>query len=141
MTKGRMATGRLWGVGSLLKFWGPERPPPSKIEKPIKSHGSPIGISHQIDPTPKGREGGGGRRETGPAAPREGRAGREGRRETGPAAPAAERASFVAVSSHSSHSPQGDSLRCRKSPTVSDHGGHQTHQFAGFGAMHVTKPC
>ena len=67
--------GSLMGVGSLLKFWGPERPPPSKIEKPIKSHGLSIGISHQIDPTPKGREGGGGRRETGPAAPREGRAG------------------------------------------------------------------
>ena len=49
--------GSLMGVGSLLKFWGPERPPPSKIEKPLKSHGLSIGISHQIDPTPKGREG------------------------------------------------------------------------------------
>jgi hypothetical protein len=73
--EGRDGVGSLMGVGSLLKFWGPERPPPSKIEKPIKSHGLSIGISHQIDPTPKGREGGGGRRETGPAAPREGRAG------------------------------------------------------------------
>ena len=78
---GRDGVGSLMGVGSLLKFWGPERLPPSKIEKPIKSHGLSIGISHQIDPTPKGREGGGGRRETGPAAPREGRSGgREGER-------------------------------------------------------------
>ena len=49
--------GSLMGVGSLLKFWGPERLPPSKIEKPLKSHGLSIGISRQIDPTPKGREG------------------------------------------------------------------------------------
>ena len=55
--EGRDGVGSLMGVGSLLKFWGPERPPPSKIEKPIKSHGLSIGISHQIDPTPKGREG------------------------------------------------------------------------------------
>ena len=49
--------GSLMGVGSLLKFWGPERLPLSKIEKPLKSHGLSIVISHQIDPTPKGREG------------------------------------------------------------------------------------
>ena len=49
--------GSLMGVGSLLKFWGLERPPPSKIEKPFKNHGLSMGISHQIDPTPKGREG------------------------------------------------------------------------------------
>ena len=49
--------GSLMGVGSLLKFWGLERPPPSKIEKPLTSHGLSIRISHQIDPTPKGREG------------------------------------------------------------------------------------
>ena len=49
--------GSLMWVGSLLKFWGPERPPPSKLEKPLKSYGLSIGISHQIDPTPKGREG------------------------------------------------------------------------------------
>ena len=40
--EGRDGVGSLMGVGSLLKFWGPERPPPSKIEKPIKSHGLSI---------------------------------------------------------------------------------------------------
>ena len=78
--EGRDGVGSLIGVGSLMKFWGPERPPPSKIEKLLKCLCLSIGISHQIDPTPKGTQGGGGRRETGPAAPREGRAGGEGGR-------------------------------------------------------------
>ena len=30
--EGRDGVGSLMGVGSLLKFWGLERPPPSKIK-------------------------------------------------------------------------------------------------------------
>ena len=52
-----MTWGRLWGWGRFLSFGGLKGSPFQKIEKPLNSHGLSLGISHQIDPTPKGREG------------------------------------------------------------------------------------
>jgi hypothetical protein len=52
-----MAWGRLLRWVCLSSCGGAEGPPPYKIEKPLTSHGLSIGISRQIDPTPKGREG------------------------------------------------------------------------------------
>ncbi len=48
--------GRSWGWARFLSFGDLKGLPLQKSKKPLKSHGLSKGISHQIDPTPKGRE-------------------------------------------------------------------------------------